>query len=40
MLRSFIKADTEFIEDKHTGKYISNLTFDVSKITNLLTKFI
>jgi len=37
MLRSFIKADTEFIEDKHTGKYISNLTFDVSKITNLLT---
>jgi len=37
MLRSFIRADTEFIEDKHTGKYISNLTFDVSKITNLLT---
>ena len=37
MLRSFIKADTEFIEHKHTGKYISNLTFDVSKITNLLT---
>ena len=26
MLRSFIKADTQFIENKHTGKYISNLT--------------
>ena len=29
MLRSFIKADTEIIESKHTGKYISNLNFDV-----------
>ena len=37
MLRSFIKADTQFIENKHTGKYISNLTFDVGMITNLLT---
>ena len=37
MLNSFITADTEFIENKHTGKYISNLTFDVSMITNLLT---
>jgi len=35
MLRSFIAADTEFIEDKHTGKYVSNLTFDVSKIGNI-----
>ena len=37
MLKSFISADTQFIENKHTGKYISNLTFDVSMITNLLT---
>tara|TARA_Y100000590_G_scaffold460302_1_gene619325 strand:+ start:327 stop:2069 length:1743 start_codon:yes stop_codon:yes gene_type:complete len=37
MLKSFIKADTQFIENKHTGKYISNLTFDVTMITNLLT---
>ena len=37
MLRSFIAADTEFIENKHTGKYISNLTYDVGMITNLLT---
>ena len=37
MLKSFIQADTQFIENKHTGKYISNLTFDVNMITNLLT---
>ena len=37
MLKSFIEADTQFIEDKHTGKYVSNLTFDVTKITKLLT---
>ncbi len=37
MLKSFINADTQFIENKHTGKYISNLTFDVGMITNLLT---
>ena len=37
MLKSFIEADTEFIESKHTGKYVSNLPFDVTKITNLLT---
>ena len=30
MLKSFIEADTQFIENKHTGKYISNLTFDAS----------
>ena len=29
MLKSFIKADTEIIENKHSGKYISNLNFDV-----------
>ena len=37
MLSSFIKADTEIIEEKHTGKYISNLNFDVSQITGMLT---
>ena len=36
MLSSFIKADTEYIENKHTGKYISNLNFDVNQITMLL----
>ena len=36
MLRSFIKADTEIIESKHSGKYISNLNFDVNQITKML----
>ena len=36
MLSSFIKADTEFIENKHTGKYVSNLNFDVNQIVGLL----
>ena len=36
MLGSFIKADTENIENKHTGKYISNLNFDVNQITGML----
>ena len=37
MLSSFIKSDTETIEDKHSGKYISNLNFDVNQITGMLT---
>ena len=36
MLSSFIKADTELIENKHSGKYVSNLNFDVNQITNML----
>jgi len=36
MLSSFIRADTEKIEDKHSGKYISNLNFDVNQITGML----
>ena len=36
MLNSFITADTETIENKHTGKYISNLNFDVDQITRML----
>ena len=36
MLKSFIKADTEIIESKHSGKYISNLNFDVNQITKML----
>ena len=38
MLKSFIKADTEIIENKHSGKYISNLNFDVMQITRLLSE--
>tara|TARA_B100000427_G_scaffold105954_1_gene87926 strand:- start:9489 stop:11249 length:1761 start_codon:yes stop_codon:yes gene_type:complete len=36
MLSSFIKSDTELIENKHSGKYISNLNFDVNQITGML----
>jgi len=36
MLTSFIKADTEIIESNHSGKYISNLNFDVDQITKML----
>jgi len=36
MLLSFIKADTQQIENKHSGKYISNLNFDVNQITGML----
>ncbi len=36
MLGSIIKADTKLIENKHTGKFVSNLTFDVGMITNLV----
>jgi subfamily B ATP-binding cassette protein MsbA len=36
MLTSFIKADTELIENKHSGKYVSNLNYDVNQITNML----
>ena len=38
MLQSFIKADTEIIDNKHSGKYISNLNFDVGQITKLLSE--
>ncbi len=36
MLSSLIKADTQLIDSKHSGKFISNLTNDVNMITNLV----
>ena len=36
MIESFIHADTQTIDKKHSGKFISNLTYDVTHITNLL----
>ncbi len=36
MLKSLILADTQTIDEKHSGKFISNLTYDVLHITNLL----
>jgi len=36
MTESLIKADTQIIDKKHSGSFISNLTYDVTHITNLL----
>ena len=33
---SLIKADTQLVDNKHSGKFITNLTNDVSMITNLV----
>ena len=40
MLGSLIHADTKLIDKKHSGKFISNLTYDVTHITNLLSNAI
>ena len=36
MVKSLINADTQLIDQKHSGKFISNLTYDVGHITNML----
>ena len=36
MLKSIINFDTNYIDKKHSGKFISNLIYDVGHITNLL----
>ncbi len=36
MLGTLINADSQSIDEKHSGKFISNLTYDVLHITNLL----
>ena len=40
MINSLIKTDTQIIDNKHSGKFISNLTYDVMHITNLLSSAI
>ena len=40
MLKSLIKTDTQIIDKKHSGKFISNLTYDVNQITSLLSNAI
>ncbi len=40
MLNNLIKTDTQIIDKKHSGKFISNLTYDVGQITNLLSNAI
>ena len=40
MSHSLIKADTDYIDSKHTGKFISNLTYDTGMITHLVSTVI
>ena len=35
MTKSLILADTQIIDKKHSGKFISNLTYDVTHVTNI-----
>ena len=36
LVRSLIKVDTQTIDNKHTGEFLANLSFDVGLITNLI----
>ena len=40
MIKSLINSDTQIIDQKHSGKFISNLTYDVTHITNMLSSAI
>tara|TARA_B100001063_G_scaffold234422_1_gene251829 strand:- start:384 stop:2123 length:1740 start_codon:yes stop_codon:yes gene_type:complete len=40
MFSSLIKADTQLVDNKHSGKFITNLTNDVNMITNLVSTVI
>jgi len=40
MVQSLINTDTQIIDKKHSGKFISNLTYDVNQITSLLSNAI
>ena len=40
MVNNLIATDTQIIDKKHSGKFISNLTYDVTHITNLLSNAI
>ena len=40
MVKSLINADTQLIDQKHSGKFISNLTYDVTHITTMLSNAI
>ena len=40
MINTLVGTDTQIIDKKHSGKFISNLTYDVTHITNLLSNAI
>ena len=40
LMKSIIKADAEIVDKKHSGKFISHLTFDIGMMTNLVSTVI
>ena len=40
VMKSIIEADSQIVDNKHSGKFISHLTFDVGLITNLVSTVI
>ena len=40
ILKTLIKADNNVIDNKHSGKFLSHLTFDITMITNLVSNTI
>ena len=40
MVNNLVSTDTQIIDNKHSGKFISNLTYDVTHITTLLSNAI
>jgi len=40
MIKSLIRADTQLIDNKHSGEFITHLTHDVTMITNLISTVI
>ena len=36
LFKSILNSDTKKLENKHSGKYLSHLTYDVGMLTNLL----
>jgi len=40
VMKSIINADSQIVDKKHSGKFISHLNFDVSMITNLVSTVI
>ena len=40
MVNNLVGTDTQIIDKKHSGKFISNITYDVTHITNLLSNAI
>ena len=40
LMKSVIKADAEVVDQKHSGKFISHLTFDIGNMTHLISTVI